>query len=228
MMAADRAQSRRSRRRDRFATFSVAVDLARRGETVLTLIDPEARDRDPDGYGEWLRARLTIAELPRLIIPGCDARCDGATHDPDALVTLSAIALDPTEPRGPDWWSGWSDSLELAHQSGRIWYAGAPAMPVTPNQRRLAAGTSLRRIASTDPARIAHDRTAEESLYEIGAGPFASDSLVAVSFGPSPLLPGLAGALIAPDHPPARDPQVAIRLLAAGWSAVERGLPFEE
>jgi hypothetical protein len=49
-----------------------------------------------------------------------------------------------------------------------------------------------------------------------------------VTFGPAPLLPALAGILVAPDHPPARDPKVAIWLLAAGWSAVERGLPFEE
>ena len=42
------------------------------------------------------------------------------------------------------------------------------------------------------------------------------------------VLPALAGVLLAPDHPPARDPKVAIWLLAAGWSAVERGLPFEE
>jgi len=38
---------------------------------------------------------------------------------------------------------------------------------------------------------------------------------------------GLAGALIAPDHPPVCDPDVAKRLLAVGWATVERGLPFE-
>ncbi len=206
----------------------MAVDLIRRGETVLTLIDPGARDRDPDRYGEWLRARLTIAELPRLIVPGCDSRCVGLDHDPDEHVVLSAIALDPTEPRGSSWWAGWNESLEHAHQEGRIWYAGAPAMPQTPPGRRLAAGTRVRRVTNTDPTWVAYDRTAQESLYQISEGPLAGDSLVAVTFGPSPLMPALAGALLAPDHPPARDPQVAIRLLSAGWSAVERGLPFEE
>jgi hypothetical protein len=34
--------------------------------------------------------------------------------------------------------------------------------------------------------------------------------------------------LVVPDHPPSRDPQVVIRLLAAGWAALERSLPFEE
>lgn len=29
-------------------------------------------------------------------------------------------------------------------------------------------------------------------------------------------------------HPPVRDAVVAARLLAAGWAAVERGLPYEE
>jgi hypothetical protein len=38
----------------------------------------------------------------------------------------------------------------------------------------------------------------------------------------------LAGALIAPDHPPVRDPATVRRMLAAGWDAVERALPFEE
>ena len=53
-------------------------------------------------------------------------------------------------------------------------------------------------------------------------------SLTAVTFGPAPLLPALAGVLIATDHPPARDANVVVRMLAAGWAAVERGLPFEE
>jgi hypothetical protein len=33
--------------------------------------------------------------------------------------------------------------------------------------------------------------------------------------------------LIAPDHPPTRDTQVATRMLTAGWAAIERGHPFE-
>ncbi|MCV0403255.1 MAG: hypothetical protein K5924_06050 [Chloroflexi bacterium] len=228
MTARDRAPSRRTDPGNRHDPLSIAVDLIRRGETVLTLIDPRARGRDPDAFSQWLRARLTIAELPRLIFPECDARCAAVEHDPDMHVVLSDIALDPAAPRRPSWWADWNDSLEQLHQSGQVWYAGAPAMPVTPLYRRLAIGTRLRRIASTDPAWVAYDRTPQETLYHVEDGPRAGSSLVAVTFGPAPLLPTFAGVLIAPDHPPVHDARIAIRLLAAGWSAVERGLPYEE
>ena len=208
--------------------MSVAVDLIRRGETVLTLIDPGARGRNPDAFSQWLRARLTIAELPRLILPGCDDRCTDLAHDPDDFVILSDIALDPAAPRRSSWWGDWNESLEHLHQSGPVWYAGAPAMPVTARDRRLGIGTRLRRITSTDPAWVTYDRTPQETLFHVVDGPAAGASLIAVTFGPAPLLPTLAGVLIAPDHPPVRDARVAIRLLAAGWSAVERGLPYEE
>ncbi len=208
--------------------MSVAVDLIRRGETVLTLIDPGARGRNPDAFSQWLRARLTIAELPRLILPGCDGRCTDLAHDPDDFVILSDIALDPAAPRRSSWWGDWNESLEHLHQSGPVWYAGAPAMPVTARDRRLGIGTRLRRITSTDPAWVTYDRTPQETLFHVVDGPAAGASLIAVTFGPAPLLPTLAGVLIAPDHPPVRDARVAIRLLAAGWSAVERGLPYEE
>ena len=208
--------------------MSVAVDLIRRGETVLTLIDPGARGRNPDAFSQWLRARLTIAELPRLILPGCDGRCADLAHDPDDFVILSDIALDPAAPRRSSWWGDWNESLEHLHQSGPVWYAGAPAMPVTARDRRLGIGTRLRRITSTDPAWVTYDRTPQETLFHVVDGPAAGASLIAVTFGPAPLLPTLAGVLIAPDHPPVRDARVAIRLLAAGWSAVERGLPYEE
>lgn len=208
--------------------MSVAVDLIRRGETVLTLIDPGARGRNPDAFSQWLRARLTIAELPRLILPGCDDRCTHLAHDPDDFVILSDIALDPAAPRRSSWWGDWNESLEHLHQSGPVWYAGAPAMPVTARDRRLGIGTRLRRITSTDPAWVTYDRTPQETLFHVVDGPAAGASLIAVTFGPAPLLPTLAGVLIAPDHPPVRDARVAIRLLAAGWSAVERGLPYEE
>lgn len=213
---------------DRYRTFSIAVDLIRRGETVLTLIDPAARGRDPDAFTQWLSARLMIAELPRLILPDCDVRCPTVDHDPDSFVVLSDLALDATESRGQSWWAGWNETLEREHQSTGPWYAGAPAMPLTPIERRLAAGTRLRRITSTDPFWVAYDGAPLEALYAIQDGPLAGASLVAVTFGPAPLLPALAGVLVASDHPPSRDPQVAIRLLAAGWAAVERGLPFEE
>lgn len=228
MAARDRAQGRQSEHHDRYGAFSVAVDLIRRGETVLTLIDPAARGRDPDAFTEWLSARLTIAELPRLTLPDCDARCGGTDHDPDGCVVLSDLALDQTEPRSASWWTGWNETLENRQRSARLWYAGAPAMPLTPFERRFAAGTRLRRITSTDPFWVAYDGAPLETLYEIESGPLAGDSLVAVTFGPAPLLPALAGILVAPDHPPSRDPHVVVRLLTAGWSAVQRGLPFEE
>jgi hypothetical protein len=101
-------------------------------------------------------------------------------------------------------------------------------MPVTPDERRLRAGTPLRRVVSTDPYWVAYDGAPLETLYRIGDGPLSGGFLIAVSFGHAPLLPALAGALLAPDHPPARDPAVAVRMLAAGWAAVERGLPYEE
>ncbi len=228
MAARNRAPSRQSDPGDRYAAFSVAVDLIRRGETVLTLIDPAARGRDPDAFTQWLSARLMIAELPRLMLPDCDERCNGLDHDPDSYVVLGDLALDATQPRGPSWWAGWNETLEHRHQSAGLWYAGAPAMPLTPIERRLAGGTRLQRVTSTDPFWVAYDGAPLETLYVIEDGPLTGQSLIAVTFGPAPLLPALAGILVAPDHPPARDPKVAIWLLAAGWSAVERGLPFEE
>lgn len=94
--------------------------------------------------------------------------------------------------------------------------------------RRLPAGTRLRRLATTDPAWVTYDGRAQETLYSIIGGAMAGQSLIAVTFGPAPLLPALAGVLIAPDHPPAHDANVVVRMLAAGWAAVERGLPYEE
>ena len=204
------------------------VGLIRDGETVLSLIDPAAHGRDPEAFTAWLRARLTIAELPRVMLPGCDARCDSAEHAPDRFVTIADVALDPTERRPASWWAAWNETLERRHQSGPIWYAGAPAMPLTSAERRLAAGTRLRRVAATDPYWVTYDGAPLEWLLRIEDGPMAGDALVIVTFGHAPLLPALAGTLVAPDHPPSRDPQVAVRLLSAGWSAIERGLPYEE
>lgn len=227
MAARDRAPSRPIERGDRRRALSVALDLIGRGETVLTLIDPSAEEHDPDAYGRWLSARLTIGELPRLMLPPCDGRCAGLVHDPDRFFAMSDLALDLAEPRRSSWWAGWNDTLEALHQSGRVWDAGAPALPHTSSDGRVTTGTRLLRIASTDPRWVTYDGAPQETIYRIMSGPRAGDSLVAITFGPASLLPALAGALIAPDHPPARDPMIAIRLLAAGWSAVERGLPFE-
>jgi hypothetical protein len=208
--------------------LSQAVGFIRDGETVLSLIDPAAHGRDPEVFTAWLQARLTIAELPRVMLPACDARCAGVDHGTDQLVALSPLALDPTDPRPSRWWTSWNASLESEHQSGPIWFAGAPAMPLTPAAHRLEAGTRLRRVATTDPYHVTYDGEPQETLLRIEDGPLAGFSLIVISFGHSPLLPALAGALVVPDHPPARDPQVAARLLAAGWAAVERGLPYED
>jgi len=204
------------------------VDRVRSGEQVLALIDPAARDRDPATFGVWLSARLTIGQLPRLLLPGCDARCAAYPHDPAAHVTLADVALDPTEARPSTWWEGWNATLDREHQGGRLWYAGSPANAATPEDRRLTTGTHLVRVAVTDPYWVHYDAVNQETLFRIEDGPIAGDSLICVTFGPSPLLPALAAVTIAPDHPPSRDPVVAVRLLAAGWAAVERGLPFEE
>lgn len=212
----------------RYGRFSAAVDLLRRGETVLTLIDPASRTRDPEAYAQWLRARLTIGELPRLIQRPCDERCAGVEHRPDAFFVLSDLALDPTEPRRQSWWGGWNATLEHVHQAGPMWFAGSPTLPLTPRTLRVTTGTRLLRVAATDPYWMAYDGAPQETLFRIEEGPHAGASLVAVTFGHTALLPALAGSLIAPDHAPNRDPAVAIRTLAAGWAAVERGLPYEE
>jgi hypothetical protein len=228
MAATNRAVSRRSDQVEHRASLSDAIDLIHRGETVLTLLDPITVDADPhDANGQWLGARLAIGELPRLMLPPCDLRCAGVRHDPDHFVALTDLALDPASRRVGSWWAGWNETLEAMHQSGRVWYAGAPAMPVTPRGRRLFSATRLLRISTTDPRWVTYHDAPQETLYRVMNGQHRGDSVVAVTFGPSPLLPALAGALIAPDHPPARDPQIAIRMLAAGWAAVERGLPYE-
>lgn len=210
------------------ARFSAAIDLLRRGETVLTLIDPAARSRDPEAFSQWLRARLMIDELPRLLQRPCDERCKDLEHRSDAFFVLSDLALDPTEARAASRWSGWNESLDHEYQAGTLWLAGAPRLPLTPRTRRLTTGTRLRRVAITDPYWVEYDGDPQETLFHIEDGPHAGEALIAVTFGHAPLLPALAGVLIAPDHPPNRDPPVAIRTLAAGWAAVQRGLPFEE
>lgn len=228
MAAPERAPEGRVEDHARHGGVRAAVDLIRSGETVLALIDPAVRGRDPDAFSRWLSARLAIGELPRLMLPGCDGRCAEMAHDPAAAVVLADLALDAIEPRDLTAWSGWNASLDQRFQGGRVWFAGAPAMPMTPAARRLRAGTAVRRITSSDPHAFVYDAAPQETLYRVEEGPFAGDALIAVTFGHSPLLPAFSGVLIAPDHPPARDRRVVVRLLAAGWAAVERGLPFEE
>jgi len=212
---------------DTYRAFSVAVERMRQGEQVVALIDPGGTQTDPAMSSVWLSARLTISQLPRLLLPRCDERCLEFAHDPHAFVLLADIALDVTEPRRMSWWESWNDSLQRDHRAMNVWFAGSPLLPDTPEARRLRAGTELQRVTHTDPYWVHYDTVDEETLYRIVSGPFAGDDLIAASFGLSPLLPGMAGALIAPDHPPARDPAVAMRLLTAGWSAVERALPYE-
>jgi hypothetical protein len=202
----------------------VAVDRITRGEQVLALIEPPAGESD-GSYTAWLSARLTIAQLPRIMLPACDRRCHGTTHDPSHWVAIADLAIDPVSPRDPARWQGWNATLDERFASGRTWFAGSPANPAT--DARLTAGTRLRRLTVTDPQYVHYDGAPQETLFRIEEGPHRGDALIATSFGLTPLLPGLAGTLIAPDHPPVRDARVAVRLLAAGWAAVERGLPHE-
>ncbi len=219
--------------RDGATRFSVAVDRIARGEQVLALIEPPADDGD-GSYPEWLSARLTIAQLPATMLPSCDKRCRGTIHDPTRWVAIADLALDLAPPRDPSRWQGWNDTLNERFAAGRgwfgiassrTWFAGSPSNPWT--AERLTAGTRLRRLTVTDPQFVHYDGAVQETLFRIEDGPQRGDALIAISFGLSPLLPGLAGALIAPDHPPVRDTSVRVRMLAAGWSAVERGLPHE-
>ncbi len=213
--------------------LSGVVDRITRGEQVLALIEPRAGETDR-AHAEWLSARLAIAQLPQTMLPACDERCRDTAHDPADWVTLADLALDPAPPRDPSRWQGWNATLDerfapsskwFGLASGRTWFAGAPANPWT--EVRLPAYTRLRRLTVTDPQYVHYDGAPQETLFRIEEGEHRNNSLIAVTFGLSPLLPGLAGVLIAPDHPPVRDPAVGVRMLAAGWSAVERGLPHE-
>ncbi len=213
---------------DPYGAFSVAVHRVRQGEDVLTLIDPAAVQRDPERFGVWLSARLSVSELQRLMLPACDERCRSSPHRPEAYVVLADLALDPTQPRSASRWEGWNGTLQREYQSGRILFAGTPANAATRPDRRLKSGTRLTRVTATHPFWVHYDAVPREMLFRIASGRHTGDALIAVTFGASPLLPGLAGALIVPDHPPVHDPMVAERFLAAGWAAVERGLPYEE
>ncbi|HLE88670.1 MAG TPA: hypothetical protein VI733_01290 [Candidatus Limnocylindria bacterium] len=212
---------------EEYRAFSIAVDQMRHGEQVVALINPEARRPEAAASSVWLSARLSISELPRVLLPHCDKRCLDAVHDAHAFVVLANLALDVAEPRRASWWEAWNDTLQRDLRAVRVWYAGSPMLPDTPAAHQLRAGTRLMRVTSTDPYWVHYDTMDQEALYRVESGPFEGDALIAASFGLSPLLPGLAGALIAPDHPPVRDPEVANRLLTAGWATVERGLPFE-
>ena len=200
----------------------------RQGEQVVALVDTAAGSANPLGSSVWLSSRLSIAELPRTMLPPCDARCAGRAHDPNEFVALADLALDAAEPRQAGWWDGWNRSLEQQYAAIPTWYAGAPALIGTPDELRLRAGTRLERVTVTEPRLVHHDVHGQETLFRIGSGPRAGEALIAVTFGLSALMPGLAGTLIAADHPPVRDPAVAVRMLVAGWVAVERGLPYEK
>jgi hypothetical protein len=212
---------------DAYRSFSIAVDQMRRGEQVVALLDPDARRPSAAASNIWLSARLSISELPRVLLPHCDHRCADTEHDARSYLVLGNLALDVAEPRRTSWWESWNDTLQRDLRAARVWYAGSPTLPGTPMRQQLEAGTRLTRITATDPYWVHYDTMDQEVLYRIESGARMGELLIAVSFGLSPLLPGLAGALIAPDHPPVRDPDVATRLLAVGWATVERGLPFE-
>jgi hypothetical protein len=207
--------------------LSDVVERLRRGEEVLAMFDAAETRSNAASYAEWLSARLTVGELQRLLLPGCDARCQSRFHEPDAFVVLADLALDPAPARPTSWWEDWNAAMERRHQAKPIWFAGAPALGATRDDQRLPLGSELLRITSTDPYWVHYDHVNRETLFQVASGPLEGERVVAVTFGHSALLPGLAGALIVPDHPPARDPAVVDRLLAAGWAAVRRGLPYE-
>jgi hypothetical protein len=207
--------------------LSGVVERLRQGEEVLAVFDAAGLRRNATDYATWLSARLTIGELQRLLLPGCDERCQPRFHEADAYVVLADLALDPAAARPASWWEDWNAAMERRHQAKPIWFAGAPAMGDTPEHQRLPAGSELLRVTSTDPYWVHYDHLSRETLFQVASGPLEGERLIAVTFGHSALLPGMAGALIVPDHPPTRDPAVADRLLAAGWAAVRRGLPYE-
>ncbi len=210
-----------------YRAFSIAIDKMRNREQAVALINPEARKPEVAASNDWLSARLSIGALPQVLLPHCDARCAEVPHDSRSLVVLSDLALDATQPRRSSWWESWNETLQRDLRAVRVWYAGSPLLPDTPPGRQLRAGTRLTRVTTTDPYWVHYDTMYQETLFRIESGRYEGDALIAATFGLSPLLPGLAGTLIAPDHPPVRDPEVAIRLLAAGWASVERGLHFE-
>lgn len=199
----------------------------RNREHAVALINPNAVQPPAADSSEWLSARLSISALPQVLMPQCDKRCLKTAHDANAMVVMAELALDVAQPRPASWWGSWNETLQRDLRSVQVWYAGSPRLPGTPAARHLEAGTRLTRVTQTDPFWVHYESMYEETLFRIDSGPYEGEALIAVTFGLSPLLPGLAGALITPDHPPARDPGLAIRLLAAGWAMVERGLPFE-
>ena len=156
------------------ATFSIAVDLIRRGETVLTLIDPAARGRDPDAFTQWLSARLMIAELPRLIAPRLRRPLRRSRPRSRRASSFSAtIALDETEPRGADVVGRLERDARAAASIQRHLVRGRArhAAHAEPSDGSRP-GRGLRRIASTDPllGRVRR-RTALETLFTIDDGP---------------------------------------------------------
>ena len=55
--------------------LSGVVERLRQGEEVLAVFDTAALRRNATDYATWLSARLAIGELQRLLLPGCDERC---------------------------------------------------------------------------------------------------------------------------------------------------------
>jgi hypothetical protein len=179
-------------------------------------------------WNAWVAERLVIESLPDAW-PTCDRRCE-LHHDPAAFVALVDLEVAPARPSrdGGIWW--WDQPRGTTIEREPLWKATRPATEHTPTQARLLRITRLRPIARTDetwdivaaPAWLEH-----EVLYEILDGPLAGGQLIAVGSGPSDLLAGLAGKMIAPDHPPARDASAAEERLAAVAGALRRGLPLE-
>jgi hypothetical protein len=147
--------------------------------------------------------------------PACDDRCGGRRpHDRDLRVVLADLNVVQTHRRDGGWWHcGVKTEIEREPE----WEAVGPATAETPAEARLPRLTRLRCIATTDCSwgAICHPLTPVfEDLHEILDGPFAGGQLVTVRYRPSDIDSGLAGKLVVPDHPPARDPGAADRRLA--------------
>ena len=145
--------------------LSDVVQRLRQGEEVLGVLDADPGSRPAAGQVEWLSARLTIGELQRLLLPGCDDRCQSRFHEPDAFVAIADLALDSAPTRPASWWEDWNAAMERRHQARPIWFAGAPALQATPDDQR-----SDQRVESFIGARafqdarlaIADDRTKDQ------------------------------------------------------------------
>jgi hypothetical protein len=140
-------------------------------------------------------------------------------------MVLADLEIERTPRRGGQWWDYHSrPEIERDPEWAPLGVADQTAT------QRLARGTRLRRVATTDrmwDVLYNPGTPVFENLYEILDGPLAGGQLVAVRFGPSDIEVGLAGKMVVQDHPPAWDPGVAELRLSAAAAAVEQALRLE-